>query len=332
MQLKGYIQAFKENSFTIPVYSDGEFYYYHSLNDNFEITGFYKAEFPNECFKKAYLSKQFIIGEIGAIVFVGIDYISYNQADKNINEIINYLNDTTIDSVYLNIKMEALEVKQIFDDLKSLHRYQNIQKDTSKLGEEISNPNIEINSAIIKYKLEDFIDLENNIITNEEINNSKEIIIKKYLEKLIFDKNLYSSNKEIVFFLLRKYLEDDQTAFEEIIFDSNISNGFSSYLTSTSDIFISPVESPVETSIEKTLRLRADERRNKLKTFNYRFHNSISNIEEMQKIPAYIRAGVELNDLSKSVKKSAQVIVRIEPKDLKETQRNNTIDKIIVKT
>lgn len=53
--------------------------------------------------------------------------------------------------------------------------------------------------------------------------------------------------------------------------------------------------SPLEMTIEETLRARADERRRKLKEFNYKFHNNVSKIDEYEKEPAYKRLGVELS-------------------------------------
>lgn len=53
---------------------------------------------------------------------------------------------------------------------------------------------------------------------------------------------------------------------------------------------------PMETPIEELLKERADERRRKLKDFNYKFKNSLSNIDEIEKEPAYKRHGVNLND------------------------------------
>lgn len=55
-------------------------------------------------------------------------------------------------------------------------------------------------------------------------------------------------------------------------------------------------ELPVtEMTIEEALRARADERRKKMKEFNYKFHNSISRIEEFEKIPAYKRQNIDLS-------------------------------------
>lgn len=53
---------------------------------------------------------------------------------------------------------------------------------------------------------------------------------------------------------------------------------------------------PMETPIEELLKERADERRRKLKDFNYKFKNSLNNIDKFEKQPAYKRQGVDLND------------------------------------
>jgi len=55
---------------------------------------------------------------------------------------------------------------------------------------------------------------------------------------------------------------------------------------------------PFNTSIEESLRLRADARRKKLKEFNYKFrHNAnATNVDEIEKEPAYKRMGIDLNE------------------------------------
>ncbi|WP_418263952.1 cell division protein FtsZ [Flavobacterium faecale] len=54
--------------------------------------------------------------------------------------------------------------------------------------------------------------------------------------------------------------------------------------------------SPMEMTIEETLRMRADERRKKLKEFNYKFHNNVSKVEEYEKEPAYKRLGIDISN------------------------------------
>ncbi|WP_297791835.1 cell division protein FtsZ [uncultured Eudoraea sp.] len=61
---------------------------------------------------------------------------------------------------------------------------------------------------------------------------------------------------------------------------------------------------PMNTPIEEILRERADERRRKLKDFNYKFQNSVNNIDEIEKEPAYKRQGIDLNEKPKEGKVS----------------------------
>ncbi|MGB5320403.1 cell division protein FtsZ [Eudoraea sp.] len=56
------------------------------------------------------------------------------------------------------------------------------------------------------------------------------------------------------------------------------------------------VEDPINSPIEDILKSRADERRRKLKDFNYKFQNNVSNIDEIEKEPAYKRQGIDLNE------------------------------------
>lgn len=61
---------------------------------------------------------------------------------------------------------------------------------------------------------------------------------------------------------------------------------------------------PMNTPIEEILKERADERRRKLKDFNYKFKNSVNNIDEIEKEPAYKRQGIDLNENPKEGKVS----------------------------
>lgn len=54
--------------------------------------------------------------------------------------------------------------------------------------------------------------------------------------------------------------------------------------------------SPMEMTIDETLKMRAEERRRKLKDFNYKFHNNLSKIDEYEKQPAYKRFGIEISN------------------------------------
>ena len=61
---------------------------------------------------------------------------------------------------------------------------------------------------------------------------------------------------------------------------------------------------PMNSSINDLLKERADERRKKLKNFNYKFQNNRNSIDEIEKQPAYKRLGVDLNDVPQEQKVS----------------------------
>jgi len=62
--------------------------------------------------------------------------------------------------------------------------------------------------------------------------------------------------------------------------------------------------SPTEMSLEEASRLRADERRRKLKEFNYKFHNNPSRVDEYEKEPAYKRLGIDISSTPANNNKS----------------------------
>jgi len=83
---------------------------------------------------------------------------------------------------------------------------------------------------------------------------------------------------------------------DELIFEKKTVAGKEEVKTNDGD--------PMNTPIEEILRERADERRRKLKDFNYKFQNSVSNIDEIEKEPAYKRQGIDLNEGPKEGKVS----------------------------
>ena len=79
----------------------------------------------------------------------------------------------------------------------------------------------------------------------------------------------------------------------------------------------------METPLEELLKERADERRRKLKDFNYKFQNSLSNIDEIEKQPAYKRQGVALND-SATEKKVSRTTLSEDSNDEIQLRSNNS--------
>ncbi|NNK40729.1 MAG: cell division protein FtsZ, partial [Winogradskyella sp.] len=84
---------------------------------------------------------------------------------------------------------------------------------------------------------------------------------------------------------------------EEVVFERKVVPATTE--TSESNGAIDPMNSP----ISEILKERADERRRKMKDFNYKFNNA--KIDEIEKIPAYKRQGVDLEQSQHSAENNA---------------------------
>ncbi|NNJ87767.1 MAG: cell division protein FtsZ [Eudoraea sp.] len=93
---------------------------------------------------------------------------------------------------------------------------------------------------------------------------------------------------------------DPKIVEEELVFEQKTVSAFEQSSESKDKGEIDPMSTP----IEELLKARADERRRKLKDFNYKFQNSLSHIEEIEKEPAYKRQGINLNENPKDGKVS----------------------------
>jgi cell division protein FtsZ len=81
--------------------------------------------------------------------------------------------------------------------------------------------------------------------------------------------------------------------------------------------------SPMDMTIEETLKFRSEERRKKLKEFNYKFHNNISKIDELEKEPAYKRLGIELSKPQMN-NTNSRISVGIDSNDDLQLRSNNS--------
>ncbi len=116
-------------------------------------------------------------------------------------------------------------------------------------------PMTELNEGgIVKYSLEEFMDVENKLANSTPIVAVAEEPIAEELNITVKEVEMNSNHNPFA---------------EEI--------------------------SPMEMTIEESARIIADERRRKLKDFNYKFHNNPSRVEELEKEPAYKRTGVDLS-------------------------------------
>lgn len=138
--------------------------------------------------------------------------------------------------------------------------------------------------GIIKYSLEEYMEVENDLVASKPADKVIEEVIPAELNITMKQKNDFASEASF---------------------------------TTTSEV------SPMELTIEETLRLRAEERRKKLKEFNYKFHNNVSRIDELEKEPAYKRLGIDLSN-SQSNNNNSRISVGTDSNNDLQLRSNNS--------
>lgn len=124
--------------------------------------------------------------------------------------------------------------------------------------------------------------------------NKREIKYYELINKLITEQeNSISSEiknqaKDIITVSEREFGTSD------LIFEKKVANIIMHNLS----ISYEP-EYPFNTPISKILRDRTENRKKRLEDFNYKFRNSISLIEDIEKQPAYKRIGISFDDSEK---------------------------------
>lgn len=82
-------------------------------------------------------------------------------------------------------------------------------------------------------------------------------------------------------------------------------------------------ENPLDQPISEVLRSRASERRARMKDFNYKFRTNAANIDDIEKQPAYKRAGVEIEDVDTNQKISRTTLSTDSSDDLQLRSNNS---------
>ena len=143
--------------------------------------------------------------------------------------------------------------------------------------------------------------VQENKILFELTNETREI---KVNEPVQFVPVTELTDRGIIRYSLEEYTELDNTLMEskptltvveEVIPEElNITLKKVDIVANTNTTFENI--SPMDMTIDETSKFRADERRKKLKEFNYKFHNNASRIDELEKEPAYKRLGIDLSN------------------------------------
>ena len=142
-------------------------------------------------------------------------------------------------------------------------------------------------NGVIRYSLEEYMEVENELL------NSKPKEVAAVAEPIAEELNI----------TMKTQTETDKPVSTNMYFE---------------DL------SPMEMTIEESLRLRADERRKKLKEFNYKFHNTTSKIEEMEKEPAYKRVGLDFSNPGQAATSNSRMSLGTDSNDDLQIRSNNS--------
>ena len=135
-----------------------------------------------------------------------------------------------------------------------------------------------------RYSLDDYMEREKEATVSKTVQSLEPEILE---EELVFE---------------RKKVEEEQEPEQE------------------APKYVDPMDSP----IEALLRERADERRKKLKDFNYKFQNNINSVDEIEKQPAYKRQGIDLSATTPKEQRVSRTTLSEDSNDEIQLRSNNS--------
>ena len=149
------------------------------------------------------------------------------------------------------------------------------------------------------FKTEPVAQVEENKVILELTNETRDI---KVNEAIQFVPVTELNDSGIIKYSLEEYMEVEPdfvakqvTKTPEVVIPAELNITMKQVDTSVNTNVDFDAISPMEMTIEESLRMKADERRKKLKEFNYKFHNNVSKIDEYEKEPAYKRLGIDIS-------------------------------------
>ncbi|MFI1770489.1 cell division protein FtsZ [Thalassobellus citreus] len=158
-------------------------------------------------------------------------------------------------------------------DLPISPKKEEIEKADDKISYELTDDEVK------KIPVNDYVELITVNETNEE--GDVRYVLDDYTEiESSLNKKQKSSNE---------VLEEVE---EEIVFEKKIIN------ENPTEEAVNEEVDPMNSPISELLKERAEERRRKMKDFNYKFNNA--KIDDIEKVPAYRRQGVNLEDAKHS--------------------------------
>ncbi|WP_159022599.1 cell division protein FtsZ [Formosa sp. L2A11] len=224
-----------------------------------------------------------------------MDIVPTTEAIKNIEVNLDQFPDLNIDAkdfVFTEVKNNKVDPAPVEDEEKQITLTFDMPL---QHGQKTNVPQDE-SKTVIKHALED----------TDAVKNAP---VKEYVELVNVTE---SSNKGEVRYVLDDYEEQEKKIAvkqdKKVVEDETLNNFDQEVSFIKKEAPAEPVKAapqthsepidPMNTPISEMLKERAAERRRKMKDFNYKFNTS--KIEEIEKVPAYKRQGVSLDETQHS--------------------------------
>jgi cell division protein FtsZ len=130
-----------------------------------------------------------------------------------------------------------------------------------------------------------------------------------------------------------RYSLEDFPEIEEIVekpvaqvqepIDEELNFGFKKQVENKPAYPVAEQVSPFEMSIDE-VRARTEERKRKMKEFNYKFNNNAAKIDEIESVPAYKRAGYDVTSLPNQNNNQSRMSLGVDSNDDVQLRSNNS--------
>ncbi|PWH81637.1 cell division protein FtsZ [Algibacter marinivivus] len=215
--------------------------------------------------------------------------VVYNQVDAKIEEVTN--NEEDEDFIIKPVTRMAADIEDVQDIEVISDNIEEEQQITLTFDLPLSTPSEEV------------VEEKEDIISHDLLEDVKDIAVNDYVELITVNE---TNEEGDIRYALDDYVEVESSinkaqpvsneileeVDEEVVFEKKVVVEPSINEEETEEI--DPMNSP----ISELLKERAEERRRKMKDFNYKFNNA--KIDDIEKVPAYKRQGVDLDEAKHS--------------------------------
>lgn len=262
-------------------------------------------------------------------------YVATSEIIKNIDVV-----DATLIDIHYLAEFEQIDINEI--DVKNFvivepkaeketEGFTEV-KTTKEEAEEIEeqmlmfdlpvNPSTESGVAASEEKVEEKLEMIEEPVAKSikdiEVNDAIEIIPVTEVTEAGVKRYSLDDYQEVEDTLVNAKPEKEVVAEdEEIVFETKTLDAPETEVDQNQPI--DPLNSP----ISKLLKDRTEERKKKMKDFNYKFRNSASKIDDIEKQPAYKRAGIELDETDSSDTNISRTSVNTDDDDV-DLRSNNS--------